>query len=424
MRGRRYRRDPVAEVVAEGADVIVNLAGSPFTRAKREGRPALMSALARAHGRPVVLVNQVGAHDDLIFDGASLVVGPDGAAWARAAAFEEDLLVTELAPGGPARVWPESDEAAVLDALALGVRDYARRCGLKKAILGLSGGIDSALVACIAVRALGPENVLGVGMPSRYSSEGSVLDARALAEALGIAFQLVPIEPLFAPYAGVLEGPLAALGPTPAEDVTFENLQARLRMTVLMALANRASALLLNTGNKSEIACGYCTLYGDMAGGFAVIKDVPKTLVFSLARHRNRQAAEAGRQAPLPESTLERPPTAELRPDQLDEDTLPPYPVLDAVLAAYIEEDASPEELVARGFEPGLVERVLKMVDSNEYKRRQAPPGIRISPRAFGRDRRLPITDHYRRKAGKGSISVNKSDIDKSTVRAVPGSES
>jgi NAD+ synthase (glutamine-hydrolysing) len=231
----------------------------------------------------------------------------------------------------------------------------------------------------------------------------------------------VPIQAAVDAYAKVLT---PYFGESAGPDVTEENLQARARGNVLMALSNQFGWLVLTTGNKSEISVGYCTLYGDMAGGFAVIKDVPKTLVFSLARHRNRQAAEAGRQAPLPESTLERPPTAELRPDQLDEDTLPPYPVLDAVLAAYIEEDASPEELVARGFEPGLVDRVLKMVDSNEYKRRQAPPGIRISPRAFGRDRRLPITDHYRRKAGKGSISVNKSDIDKSTVRAVPGSES
>jgi NAD+ synthetase len=391
MRGRRYRRDPVAEVVAEGADVIVNLAGSPFTRAKREGRPALMSALARAHGRPVVLVNQVGAHDDLIFDGASLVVGPDGAAWARAAAFEEDLLVTELAPGGPARAWPESDEAAVLDALALGVRDYARRCGLKKAILGLSGGIDSALVACIAVRALGPENVLGVGMPSRYSSEGSVLDARALAEALGIAFQLVPIEPLFAPYAGVLEGPLAALGPTPAEDVTFENLQARLRMTVLMALANRASALLLNTGNKSEIACGYCTLYGDMAGGLSVLADLFKTFVYRASREVNRQAGRAV----IPESTLTKPPSAELRPDQTDQDSLPPYDVLDAILERLVEGQQGSAEIVGLGFDPATVAHGARLVRTMEFKRRQLPPGLIVTGKAFGPGRRIPVAQRW-----------------------------
>jgi NAD+ synthase (glutamine-hydrolysing) len=397
MRGRRYQGNPVEGVVRAGADVIVNLAGSPWTRTKREGRPAMMAAIARKHARPVLMVNQLGAHDDLIFDGCSIAIGPDGETFARAAAFASDVIVCEVvasgspSPRGTIRDWPESDEAATIDALTLGIRDYAARCGIRKAILGLSGGIDSALVAALAARALGGENVIGVGMPSRYSSEHSVDDARALAAALGMPFELVPLEPIFAPYHELLAGPLAALGGGGEGDVTFENIQARLRMTILMAMANRAGALLLNTGNKSEVACGYCTLYGDMAGGLAVIADLPKTFVYRVARELNRAA---GREI-IPESTLTKPPSAELRPNQTDQDTLPPYDVLDAILERLIEEHQSTREIVEAGFDPAVVARVGRMVKLAEHKRRQMPPGLIVTRKAFGPGRRVPIAQRW-----------------------------
>ncbi|MDQ3033497.1 MAG: NAD+ synthase [Myxococcota bacterium] len=391
MRGRRYQGNPVESVVRAGADVIVNVAGSPYTRSKREGRAAMMQGIARKHGKPVVMINQVGAHDDLIFDGCSIVIGPDGATWARAAAFETDVLVCELAPGGPMRAWPESDEAAAIEALTLGIRDYAARCGIQKAILGVSGGIDSALVAALAVRALGGENVIGIAMPSRYSSEHSIDDARALAEALAMPFEVVPIEPIFAPYGDLLEAPLATLAPAGDGDVTFENIQARLRMTILMALANRAGALLLNTGNKSEVACGYCTLYGDMAGGLAVISDLYKTFVYRVARELNRQA---GREL-IPESTLTKPPSAELRPNQTDQDTLPPYDVLDAILEQLIEGHRGVRDIVVDGADPALVARVGRMVKLAEHKRRQMPPGLIVTRKAFGPGRRIPIAQRW-----------------------------
>ena len=391
MRGRVYAVDPVAEVMREGAQVIVNPAGSPFTRGKRQGRGEMLMALARAHGVPVLTVNQVGGHDDLIFDGSSAVFGPDGAVWAQAAAFREDVLVAELEPGGPRREQPASEEAAVLDALVLGVRDYAERCGMKRAILGLSGGIDSALVACVGARALGPENVQCVAMPSRYSSQGSIDDARALAEALGAPFSIVSIEPLFAPYLEVMPPHLAALGEPGAGDVTFENIQARLRMTILMALANRSGALLLTTGNKSEVACGYCTLYGDMAGGLAVISDLLKTFVYRVARELNRQE---GREV-IPESTLTKPPSAELRPNQTDQDTLPPYDVLDEILALLVEQHRAPAEIVAEGHDEATVKRVARMVRLAEHKRRQMPPGLIVTDKAFGPGRRVPIAQRW-----------------------------
>ncbi len=391
MRGRRYLVDPIAELVAAGVDVLVNLSGSPFTRRKREGRGAMLAAIAKMHRVPMVMVNQVGSHDDIVFDGSSAIFGPDGSVWAQAPSFREELVVAELAPGGPMHALPESDEAAILEALTLGVRDYAQRCGIKKAVLGLSGGIDSALVACIGVRALGAENVHGIALPSRYSSEGSITDARALAEALGMPFEIVSIEPLFTPYYEVLPKPLATLGAAPEGDVTFENVQARLRMTVLMALANRMNGLLLNTGNKSEVACGYCTLYGDMAGGLAVLADVWKTVVYRVSREVNRQA---GRSL-IPESTLTKPPSAELRPNQTDQDSLPPYDVLDAILALLVEEQRSPEEIVAAGFDEAVVTKVCRMVRLAEHKRRQLPPGLIVTHKAFGPGRRVPIAQRW-----------------------------
>ena len=391
MRGRRYAANPIGDLVAAGVDVLVNLSGSPFTLRKREGRGRMLAEIARTHGLPVVMTNQVGAHDDIVFDGTSAIYGPDGSLWAQAPSFREELVVADLAPNGPMHALPATDEAAILEALTLGVRDYAQRCGMKKAVLGLSGGIDSALVACIAARALGPENVHGIALPSRYSSEGSITDARALAQALGMPFDIVSIEPLFAPYHEVLPRPLAALGATPEGDVTFENVQARLRMTVLMALANRMNALLLNTGNKSEVACGYCTLYGDMAGGLSVIADVFKTMVYRVSREVNRQA---GREL-IPESTLTKPPSAELRPNQTDQDSLPSYDVLDAILAQLVEEQRAPDEIVASGFDEATVKRVCKLVRISEHKRRQMPPGLIVTHKAFGPGRRVPIAQRW-----------------------------
>ena len=391
MRGRKYAIDPIDEVIHQGVDLLINLSGSPFTLRKNKGRAAMLSAIARFHSLPVAMVNQVGGHDDLIYDGQSGLWGPDGTAWATAPAFREHLLVTDVAPGGPVEGLPESDEAAILDALTLGVRDYAARCGIEKAILGLSGGIDSALVAVIAARALGPKNVLGVSLPSRYSSQHSKDDAQVLAENLGMPFDTVSIEPLFAPSLEVLPRPIERIGPASSGDVTYENVQARLRMTVLMALANRGGYLLLNTGNKSEVACGYCTLYGDMAGGLAVLSDVFKTAVYRVSREVNRQ--HGGEL--IPESTLTKPPSAELKPGQVDQDSLPPYDVLDAILHRLIEEHKSPSEIAGEGFSEETVTKVVRLVRISEHKRRQMPPGLIVTGKAFGPGRRVPIAQRY-----------------------------
>ena len=339
-----------------------------------------------------MFVNQVGGHDDLVFDGASLVLdeaGRDDGPGRRARA---DFLVVDLDAGrartgdaGPAV--RDSDARSALAALVLGTRDYARRCGFKQAVLGLSGGIDSALVACIAARALGPDNVLGVAMPSRYSSEGSRSDAAALATNLGIEYQEIPIEPVFAAYLETLAPVFAGRAP----DVTEENLQARVRGGLLMALSNKFGSLLLTTGNKSELATGYCTLYGDMCGGLAVISDVPKTMVYQLARAVNAAAAEV-----IPRVDLTKPPSAELRPDQTDQDSLPPYDVLDAILEAHLEDGLDRDALVAKGFDPKLVDDVVRMVRLSEYKRRQAAPGLKITGKAFGPGRRFPIAHAFR----------------------------
>lgn len=384
---RRYALDPVREVRALGAELVVNLSGSPFTTAKREGRAAMMASVARTIGVPFVFVNQVGAHDSLVFDGQSAVFDGRGVLVARAKAFEEDLVVVSL-EGEPARIEPcPSEEDAVLAALTLGVRDYVRRTGLSRAVLGLSGGIDSALVACIAAQALGPDRVLALAMPSRYSSQHSIDDARTLAEALGIDFDVAPIEPLFAPYHEVLPRVLERFGPPPAGDVTFENVQARLRMTILMAAANRSNAILLNTSNKSEIAVGYSTLYGDSSGGLAVLGDIYKTFVYRLS-HRVNQVA--GRTL-IPESTLTKPPSAELRPNQTDQDSLPPYDVLDAILQALVEGAAGRDALVERGFEPKTVDRVLHLHRISEHKRAQLPPPLIVTSKAFGMGRRMVV---------------------------------
>ena len=388
---RLYRADPVEALVSAGADVIVNVSASPYSIEKRHLRPQMLAASARRWARPLVFVNQVGGQDDLVFDGASLALDARGEVIARGPEHGSALVLVDLDAGTGDRAPLEpSDEASALAALTLGTRDYARRCGFERALLGLSGGIDSALVACLAARALGPRNVLGVAMPSRFSSEGSLRDAAALAEALGIDFTTISIEPMFAAYLDTLARPLDAFASAPDDEATqlaSENLQARIRGAILMALSNRQGRLLLTTGNKSEVATGYCTLYGDMAGGLAVISDVPKTLVYRLARAVNAQTA-----APvIPDSTLTKAPSAELRPNQTDQDALPPYDVLDAILEAHLVEGQDIEALVAAGFERAVVADVVRRVRTSEYKRRQMPPGLKITGKAFGPGRRYPI---------------------------------
>jgi NAD+ synthase (glutamine-hydrolysing) len=388
---RLYRADPVEALVAAGADLIVNVSASPFSIEKRTLRPRMLAASARRWARPLVFVNQVGGQDDLVFDGASLAFDERGEIVARGPEFGSALVLVDVAArAGDVTPLDPSDERAALGALVLGTRDYARRCGFSRALLGLSGGIDSALVACVAARALGPANVLGVAMPSRFSSEGSLDDAQALARALGLPFTTISIEPMFAAYLDTLDAPMESFATAPdveAAQLASENLQARIRGAILMALSNRQGRLLLTTGNKSEVATGYCTLYGDMAGGLAVISDAPKTLVYRLARAVNAQAA-----APvIPESTLTKAPSAELRPNQTDQDALPPYDVLDAILEAHLVEGQDIEALVAAGFDRAVVADVVRRVRTSEYKRRQMPPGLKITGKAFGPGRRYPI---------------------------------
>ncbi len=396
---RLYRSDPIEALVRAGAEIILNLSASPYTIEKRHLRPRMLAATARRWGRPLLFVNQVGGQDDLVFDGASLALDATGQVVARGAEHRSDLIVVDVGADskidstpGDLRPFEPSDERSALEALALGTRDYARRCGFSRALLGLSGGIDSALVACLAARALGPANVLGVAMPSRYSSPGSLTDAEALAKNLGIDFTVVSIEPMFAAYLETLAPALGRFAPASAPqaaeaaaDLTAQNLQARVRGAILMALSNRQARLLLSTGNKSEIATGYCTLYGDMAGGLAVISDVPKTLVYRLARAVN------GERVVIPEATLTKPPSAELRPDQTDQDSLPPYDLLDAILDAHLVRGLDLPALVAQGFDAAIARDVVRRVQQSEYKRRQMAPGLKITGKSFGPGRRYPI---------------------------------
>lgn len=385
---RRYGFDPLAKVTEQGCDLLVNLSASPFILDKYTFRDSLFGSIARRHGVPVAMVNQVGANDELIFDGHSGVWQKDGTLIARGKSFEEDLVVAALDSGAVAAE-RASDPELAYRALVLGLRDYARKCGFSKAVLGLSGGIDSALVATIAADALGPQNVIGVAMPSRYSSDHSIADARQLAQNLGVQFDVIPIEPMFAQFLGSLKDPLDAFAATYPGDVTWENVQARLRGVTVMALSNRTGAIALTTGNKSEAAVGYCTLYGDMAGGLSVINDVPKTLVYDIARWINRDAER------IPWSSITKAPSAELRPDQKDEDSLPPYAVLDPILELFVEDGLNVDDIVARGFERETVVRVVKLVRSTEYKRRQAAPGLIITSKAFGPGRRMPLAQRY-----------------------------
>jgi NAD+ synthase (glutamine-hydrolysing) len=406
---------PVAHAGRAGADVVVNLNASPYNRGRRTERLAVLAGRVAEAGCAIAYVNQVGGQDELVFDGDSLVVGADGALIAEGRQFDTDLvlvdlpigphrahMVTELVPrvvvtdAGPDRSAlpassaprpPLEDPAEVYAALVLGTRDYLNKNGFSDAVIGLSGGIDSSLVATIAADALGPGRVHGLSMPSRYSSEGSRGDAEVLADRLGIELKVVPIEEAHVAFASMLA---PVLGREPS-GLTDENLQSRLRGVLLMAVSNAKGWIVLTTGNKSEMATGYATLYGDMAGGFAVIKDVPKTLVYALCRDLN---ARTGHDV-IPQSVIDKAPSAELRPDQFDSDSLPEYDVLDPVIQGYVEDDLSVSELVARGYDPSIVERVARMVDRNEYKRRQAAPGVRVSPKAFGKDRRLPITNRW-----------------------------
>ena len=382
-----YARDPVTELVAQGSSVLLNISASPYTLEKRTLRLQMLRSLARHHRRPIVYVNQVGGDDSLIFDGASIAITPDGRIAAQAKAFEEDVVLFDTVTGeGDIHAQPEDEIAYAYQALVTGTRDYVRKCRFSKTIVALSGGIDSAVVASIAVAALGPDNVLGVSMPGPYSSEGSRTDAKALADNLGIEFLTIPIGEVFQSYRKVLEPAFGGRKP----DTTEENIQARIRGNYLMALSNKFGSMVLSTGNKSESAVGYCTLYGDMAGGLAVISDVPKMMVYELAEYINREREL------IPHSTITKPPSAELRPDQKDTDSLPPYEVLDRILKAYIEEVKAPEQIAAElGYDLKLVREIGALVDRNEYKRKQAAPGLKITSRAFGFGRPFPIAQRF-----------------------------
>ncbi|MGD1001638.1 MAG: NAD+ synthase [Candidatus Brocadiia bacterium] len=378
----RYHFDPVPVLLREGAQVILNLSASPFTLGKQEVRRKLLADQARRLKLPIVYVNQVGGNDELVFDGGSMVVNARGELVALAKQFEEDLLVVDL-DALPAAIAmpPEQPAEAAFRALALGTRDYLHKCGFRSAVLGLSGGIDSALTAVIAAEALGAQNVLGVSMPSRFSSAGSRDDAKALADNLGIRYQTIPIEQVHQAFLDTLAPAFAGRQP----DITEENVQARIRGTILMALSNKFGSMLLTTGNKSELATGYCTLYGDMCGGLAPIGDVPKMMVYEISRWVNREKVI------IPLDSLTKPPSAELRPNQTDQDTLPPYELVDRVLRAYVEEQKDPREVIASGVDRAVVEDVVRRIETSEYKRRQAVPVLKITSKAFGYGRQVPI---------------------------------
>lgn len=396
-----WRLEALAGLLDNGTrkDLIVNISASPFHLGKIGTRQEILGRCAGRFGCPVAYCNLVGGQDELVFDGRSMFVDASGRVVCRAKEFAEDLLIADVErrDEGPAAVRPAEPPAPieafdavqeVYAALVLGTRDYVRKNGFERALIGLSGGIDSSLTAVIAAEALGPDNVVGVTMPSRFNAPETRSDAQKTAENLGIAFYTAPIEEIL----GAFDKTLSHFEGWNSRGIAYENLQARVRGTLLMSLSNQFSYLVLTTGNKSETAVGYSTLYGDTAGGFAVIKDVPKTMVYQLSAYVN---ARAGRQI-IPESVIRRAPSAELRPDQRDSDSLPDYDVLDRILKGYIEEDRSAAELIAEGLDADTVKRVARMVDLNEYKRRQSPPGVRITPKAFGKDRRMPITNHYR----------------------------
>src|SRR5438876_2880688 len=386
-----YDIEPVRGLIDQGAQIIVNLSASPFTLHKPAIRHEMVAALARAYQRPICYCNAVGGNDQLVFDGNSIAVDAAGKLIAQLASFQEEEAIIDTDAAAVIEFRESSIQVDLFAALSLGVRDYLRKCNFKSAVLGLSGGVDSAVVAVIAVDALGAENVVGVSMPSQYSSRGSIDDARTLARNLGIKFLEIPITNAFATF----KAQFAEIFAGRPEDATEENMQPRLRAMTLMALSNKFGHLLLTTGNKSELAVGYCTIYGDMAGGLAVISDVPKTMIYELARFINAEASRAGKREIIPTSTMEKPPSAELRPNQKDQDTLPPYDVLDAILRLYVEDNLSVAEIIAQGFDEATVRWVQRRVDLNEYKRAQAAPGLKVTSRAFGVGRRMPIAQRY-----------------------------
>ena len=373
-------------MVASGAQILVNLSASPWQLGKEQRRSALLRSLARRHQVPVVYCNLVGGNDELVFDGRSLAFNSAGGCLGEAAHFSSDFLIVDTEASGDRPLAPVADEALLHDALVLGMRDYVGKCGFRSVVLGLSGGIDSALVAALAVDALGAENVRGLALPTEFSSAGSIDDARSLAANLGIRFDVVPIQGSFE----ALKRQMGPLFEGRSEDTTEENLQARLRGVTLMAMSNKFGSLLLTTGNKSELAVGYCTLYGDMCGGLAVISDLPKTWVYRVSRWMNRDREI------IPSSSITKAPSAELRPNQTDQDSLPPYEVLDAILEAYVVEDRPAAEIIAAGFSEADVRRVVRLIDLSEYKRRQAAPGLKVTSRAFGVGRRQPVAQRWR----------------------------
>jgi NAD+ synthetase len=383
---RRYRRNPAMDLIHAGVQVLFNISASPWHLGKNQTRHAMLASLVTKAQCPLVYCNLVGGNDELIFDGGSMALNASGQLIARAALFKEDWIIVDTASGGSLSPETSSDEEKLYHALAMGLGDYLHKCGFTSAVLGLSGGIDSSVVACLAAEALGPENVHGVSMPSQYSSQGSLDDARLLAQRLGIRYDVVPIQPAFVTLKELLK-PLFAGRP---EDTTEENIQARLRGIILMALSNKLGSLVLSTGNKSELAVGYCTLYGDMCGGLSVISDIPKVMVYRLARWINRQREI------IPLASITKPPSAELRPNQTDQDSLPPYEVLDAILEAYVVQGRSPAEIATADFDMATVKKVVNMINKSEYKRRQAPPGLKVTTKAFGVGRRIPIAQRYR----------------------------
>lgn len=376
-----YASNPIRSQVEKGADLLINISASPYEMTKLKTRCEMLKNHVLKLGVPLVYVNLVGGNDDILFDGNSLVLGSKGNIIAQGKNFEEDLVAADPDSGQDLGYTDSEPVENLFNALVMGTRDYVHKCGFKSATLGLSGGIDSAVTACIAAKALGSDNVLGISMPSMYSAPESYEDARVLAQNLGIGFEVIPIKPVFEAFKASLAG---VFGDRP-EDETEENLQARIRGTILMGLSNKFGHLVLATGNKSELAAGYCTLYGDMVGGLAVISDVPKTLVYELAKYINRDKEI------VPANTIRRPPTAELKPDQKDQDTLPEYNILDGILKLRVEEQMSVEEIVANGYERETVEKLVRMIHVNEYKRRQAAMGLKVTTRAFGSGRRMPI---------------------------------